>query len=828
MLIASSVLAMLIGLVFGAPFWAVTDLLRATDAREHTRVTLVEVNGLEKLVLDLETGARGYLITRQQRFLQPWEAAREAFPVEARKVVGLARTTELRRQAVEIARDGDSFLRDYSIPLVEAAKQGDPSAWSVATTVEGKRRVDHFRAQFDRFDREARTILAAQEQAAETKVRWATAAAAGGLVASVLLIAGYNGYLTRAIVRPVRRAAAVATRLAGGDLSARMPGTGTGEIGELEDAFNGMGSSLEESRRLADEAHMRLKLLYEAGTAVGTTLDVGRTAEELVRVVVPEFADFVTIDLAVTVQRGEEHPPAESEELCRVAGGGIGELVPFQPAGSLITWRPSTPQASSLRHGITMVEPDLRSSTAWRSQDGEEAGRILDRGCHSLITTPLSAHGTRMGVVSFWRSQPHGEFDDEDLSYAAELVAKAGVAIDNARRYTQERDTALTLQRSLLPQRLSDRPAVEVASRYLPAGVQAGVGGDWFDVIPLSGCRVALVIGDVVGHGIHASATMGRLRTAVRTLADVDLPPDELLTHLDDLVIHLLNEQQSGTAEGDAAVFGELGATCVYAVYDPVSRCCTMATAGHLLPVLVTPDGATEVVSGPVGPPLGIGGLPFETTELYLAPGSVIALFTDGLVEVRDRDIEQGLAELRRALAMPAASLEDACDVVTGALLDGRRAADDAALLLARTGALSADRFATWDVPADPARVSRARRLAMDQLHAWGLDELGFITELVVSELVTNAIRHAASPIRLRLIRGNTLICEVSDGSSTAPHLRRARVFDEGGRGLLLVAQMTQGWGTRQTTSGKTIWCEQALPEPVPGDGAGEGFPDVA
>jgi anti-sigma regulatory factor (Ser/Thr protein kinase) len=416
-----------------------------------------------------------------------------------------------------------------------------------------------------------------------------------------------------------------------------------------------------------------------------------------------------------------------------------------------------------------------------------------------------------MGVVTFWRSRQAGSFEEAEVSYAAELAAKAAVAIDNARRYTRERDTALTLQRSLLPQRLSAQSAVEVASRYLPAGSQAGVGGDWFDVIPLSGARVALVVGDVVGHGIHASATMGRLRTAVRTLADVDLPPDELLTHLDDLVIHLADDEETDDTESDAAAFGNLGATCLYAVYDPVSARCTLATAGHPLPVLVTPGHAPEPVTGPVGPPLGVGGLPFEATELRLPAGSVLALFSDGLIEARGRDIDQGLADLCGALTLPAASLEDTCDIVTDAMLDGRPA-DDVALLVARTAALPAEQVATWAIAADPAEVARARKLATDQVEAWGLTEAEFITELVVSELVTNAIRYGDPPIQLRLIRDRSLICEVSDSSSTAPHLRRARVFDEGGRGLLLVAQLTQAWGARQTTTGKTIWCKQALP----------------
>jgi len=338
----------------------------------------------------------------------------------------------------------------------------------------------------------------------------------------------------------------------------------------------------------------------------------------------------------------------------------------------------------------------------------------------------------------------------------------------------------------------------------------AGVGGDWFDVVPLSGTRVALVVGDVVGHGIHASATMGRLRTAVRTLADVDLPPDELLTHLDDLVIHLTTDDDTadGRVRDDT---GEIGATCLYAVYDPVSRVLTLASAGHVPPAVLLPDGTVSVIGLSPGPLLGVGGLPFESTELELPEGSLLAFCTDGLIEARDRDVGLGLERLCEALASPVPSLEVTSDAILKALLPDSPA-DDVALLLARTRALHADQVAAWSLPSDPAIVADARAHASRQLAAWGLEDAAFVTELVVSELVTNAIRYGGVPIGLRLIRDRTLICEVSDASNTAPHLRRARTYDEGGRGLHMVAQLTQGWGTRQTPLGKTIWTEQPLP----------------
>ncbi len=312
-------------------------------------------------------------------------------------------------------------------------------------------------------------------------------------------------------------------------------------------------------------------------------------------------------------------------------------------------------------------------------------------------------------------------------------------------------------------------------------------------------------MGDVVGHGIQSSATMGRLRTAVRTLADVDLPPDELLTHLDDLVTHL-------AADGSGEEVAELGATCLYAVYDPISRRLALAAAGHPAPAVVLPGGTAEFLPVTAGPPLGVGGLPFEATERELPEGSVVALYTDGLIEDRDRDLDGATEELRRALTAPAASLEALADDVLKAVLPDQPG-DDVALLLVRTRALGGDRVATWDVPPDPAQVAVLRQAATERLTAWGLAETAFVTELVVSELVTNAIRYGEPPIQLRLIRDRALICEVSDASSTSPHLRRAHAYDEGGRGLLLVAQLTQRWGSRQTGAGKTIWAEQPLPD---------------
>ncbi|MGW0753428.1 SpoIIE family protein phosphatase [Streptomyces sp. NPDC002587] len=557
-------------------------------------------------------------------------------------------------------------------------------------------------------------------------------------------------------------------------------------------------------------ARRRLALLNRASVRIGTTLDLGQTTRELADVAVPDLADAVSVDLLESVARGEEAAEEAGGLVHRMAVHSVmGEaLQVMYSAGEVFHFDPRTPQARCLTEQQPILEPVLQSSPGWYFRDPERIRRALGLGAHSLIVVPLTARGLLLGLLSLWRAERPEPFEEDDLTLAEEFAARAAVCIDNARRYTQQYQGALTLQRSLLPRELPEHSAVEVAHRYLPADPATGVGGDWFDLIPLSGARVALVVGDVVGHGLHAAATMGRLRTAVHTLASLDYAPDEVLSHLDDLVNRLADEQESadGRSQGQQIV----GATCLYAVYDPISRRCTLARAGHLPPAVVTSDGMVSLPDLPEGPPLGLGGLPFEAAELELAEGSLLALYTDGLVEA-GHDLDEGLARLREVLSRPGRSLEETCTAVQDALLP-EHPRDDVALLLARTRVLAPEQVASWELPAEPTAASRARERTEATLTKWGLEELIFTAELVVSELVTNAYRYGGgTPMTLRLIRDRSLICEVSDSSSTAPHLRRARTTDEGGRGLLLVAQLTDRWGTRYTRDGKTVWTELPL-----------------
>ncbi|MCX4734974.1 SpoIIE family protein phosphatase [Streptomyces sp. NBC_01363] len=556
----------------------------------------------------------------------------------------------------------------------------------------------------------------------------------------------------------------------------------------------------------AEFATERLLLLYEAGARIGTTLDVTRTAQELADVAIPGFCDAATVDLADPVLRGDEPvtPDGGTLEMRRTAVAAVRADHPLYPVGHVVGFVPGRTRAMRVHSDDADLQSDF-TKLGWRNWDRDVAERIREQGYHSLVSVPLHARGVILGMANFWRSGDSEPFDDDDLSFAEELVARAAVGVDNARRYTREHAMAVTLQRSLLPRVLPEQNALDVAHRYLPA--HEGVGGDWFDVIPLSGARVALVVGDVVGHGLHAAATMGRLRTSVHNFSSLDPAPDELLGHLDELVARIDRDEAE---DGDVEI---AGATCLYAIYDAVSGNCTVARAGHPGPVLVLPDGTVDFPEVPTGLPLGIGGMPFEAAEFHVPEGSRLVLYTDGLVERRGRDIDTGLDLLREALAGRDRTPEETCDDVLDALLHDQPD-DDVALLVARTRTLDPDQVAQWAVATDPAAVAGVRKHVAEWLTDRGLEEEAFATELILSELVTNAVRYGTAPIEVRLLYDRNLICEVSDSSSTSPHLRYAATTDEGGRGLFLVAQFAERWGTRYTETGKVIWSEQTVGEP--------------
>ncbi|GAA3118606.1 SpoIIE family protein phosphatase [Streptomyces echinatus] len=561
--------------------------------------------------------------------------------------------------------------------------------------------------------------------------------------------------------------------------------------------------------REAAAARRNLALLNEAGARIGNSLDLETTARELLDVVVPGFCDLATVDLYQGLLAGDEAPPGladGSAELRRVAFASAVSGAPFIGSGQ--------PVEVGAVHHFPFNSPCADALRTARPQHvpAEEGGLV-----QSTLAVPMVAHDTVVGLAQFSRTKGSEPFGERDRDLAVELAARAAVCIDNARLYRREHERALILQRSLLPPGDPEASGLDIACRYLPGNAATEVGGDWFDVIELPGHRTALVVGDVMGRGLRAAVAMGELRTAVRTLALLDLEPAEVLSALDEIARGLGTPggvQQATRAARqprDADLSEVYLATCVYAVYDSVTRRCTFANAGHLPPVLVEPGEAALMLDVPPGMPLGVGGEPFEEVEVELPEGALLALYTDGLVESRDHPLDEGLQAFVGALTDPSEPLEDVCDHVLNTL-DTHHGEDDIALLMARVQGLPADSVGDWTLPREPRSVGRAREHARGRLLSWDLEPLVDTTELLVSELVTNALRYGEGEIRLRLLLDRTLVCEVWDAGLVQPRRRRARDTDEGGRGLQLVGLLSAAWGSRRTPRGKTVWFELPLP----------------
>ncbi|MFF5963656.1 SpoIIE family protein phosphatase [Streptomyces collinus] len=565
--------------------------------------------------------------------------------------------------------------------------------------------------------------------------------------------------------------------------------------------------------REAAAARRNLALLNEAGARIGNSLDLETTARQLLDVVVPGFCDLATVDLYQGLLAGDETPPGLADgsgELRRVAFASAVSDAPFAGTG--------VPVAVGAVHHYPFNSSCADALRTARPQTvpGEDGGLV-----QSTLAVPMVAHDTVVGLVQFARAKGSEPFGDRDRDLAVELAARAAVCIDNARLYRREHERALILQRSLLPPGDPEASGLDIACRYLPGNVNTGrpseVGGDWFDVIELPGHRTALVVGDVMGRGLRAAVAMGELRTAVRTLAQLDLEPAEVLSQLDEIARGLgapggVQQATRAARRPREADLSEVYlATCVYAVYDSVTRRCTFANAGHLPPVLVEPGEPALMLDVPPGMPLGVGGEPFEEVEVELPEGALLALYTDGLVESRDHPLDEGLQAFVSALSDPTQPLEDVCDHVLNTL-DTHHGEDDIALLMARVQGLPTDSVGDWTLPREPRSVGRAREYARAQLLAWDMEPLVDTTELLVSELVTNALRYGEGEIRLRLLLDRTLVCEVWDSGLVQPRRRRARDTDEGGRGLQLVGLLSAAWGSRRTPRGKTVWFELPLP----------------
>ncbi|WP_018385960.1 SpoIIE family protein phosphatase [Wenjunlia vitaminophila] len=552
-------------------------------------------------------------------------------------------------------------------------------------------------------------------------------------------------------------------------------------------------------------------ILQHAAARIGFSLDITETAQALADVVAPDLADLASVDLAEPVLEGDEPLPPHGRgvrDLARVAtASASGEW----PAGMLQAGE-TYPQPLPEEHVVQNMESGRAVITdraaAVRELGGAESlvDLFLPDGAHSFLAAPLYARGLLLGTVTAYRTEQSDVFEQDDADLLSEIASRAALGIDSARRFVSAQRAAVALQERLLPSAVTSTSGAETAAVYRPAAGPAGIGGDWYDVIPLPSMRLAFVIGDVIGRGLPATAAMGRLRTAIQAYVDLELPPEEVLTHVEDLVQRL-------AAEAPEEHRDTMGATCLCAVYDPTTGRCTFASAGQPPPVLVGPDGTTCLVDVSPGPPLGVGGVPFEPVTVDLEPGSVLALYTDGVSRAVDGDIDHGIRHLQEGLAEAVRSGAPLQEVPHRVLVTPRPSLpqDDMALLLVRTKVVSAQDVACWQFAAEPDSVAGARAMVAEQLGAWDLEQLTYTTELVVSELMTNAIRYAGGPVTLRLLRERVLICEVSDPSNTQPRLLRARETDEGGRGLFIVAQCTTRWGSRYGHKGKTIWTEQPL-----------------
>ena len=561
------------------------------------------------------------------------------------------------------------------------------------------------------------------------------------------------------------------------------------------------------SERFVDPALMRRQMLDDALTRIGDTLDIDDVARVLLDAIVPHFCNVAGLLLLESLAGDDElpsHGPEGSVPLRRIALLHDGKDPAWEatfPTGEILRYPSNTPYYRCMDTGAPVLEATISKSQAseiakaWRRKP---VAKLLSGA--SMVVLPLIARGTMLGFFVCTRQEGFRRFDAYDVEIGMDFATRAAVFIDNARRYSREHATALTLQRSMLPTGLSAPSSVEVRHRYLPGSKMIEVGGDWYESIALPGGRVALVVGDVAGHGVRAAVTMGRLRTAIHTLAMLELPPADSLLQLDELM-HTLGEREPHFA------------TCAYAVYDAVSGECEVAVAGHLPPLLVHPDGSNELLDVPPSPPLGIGDGEVESRRFQVEDGSLFVLYTDGLVENKGQDISDGLARLRGIFGpgSPTRPLEDLCKAtLDGVYSDHQR--DDIAMLIARLRRLPEDSYASWTLAPKLTSVREARSVLAEPMKRWDLEDLIPTTELLVSELVTNAVKYSRGEVTLRLVNEKALVCEVLDSSGALPRLRQANSDDESGRGLQVVRQLSQRWGARRTATGKVVWCEQPLP----------------
>ena len=619
----------------------------------------------------------------------------------------------------------------------------------------------------------------------------------------------------------------------------------------------------EVTRRGGQRASDRIGLLERIGERLSSSLELNVTMRQVAETLVPQFADHCFIDLFhgdVLVRRAQLH-----------ARGWIPAPGTWALTGEQIYYPPGHFCAEAMSRLDTVVVDDMEAGN-FPPPSKEGPRECADMKLTSVIAAPLIARGQLLGVMSLAlsmlteREERHYGADDRDFLSA--IASRIALAIDNAMLFEEERRTALAFQTSLLPKDPPFVDGLEVAYKYVPAkplethgqGIQTQVGGDWYDIIPLSAGRVGIVIGDVEGRGARAAAVMGQLRAALRAFAQDDKSPAEILRRLDDWVRALgpAAAEEHGFAAADPPTV-----SCTYLVYDAWSRTLSFANAGHVPPLIVRGHDVSQLEIMDRGVLLGVRGkgvpgLPtYREENRYLAPGSTLVFYTDGLIDRRQRADGSGHYTDGEVQQMLRQAVRDAADGTVEQIAAAAETAvpgeidDDMAVVVVRTSPVD---LASWEgqFPAEPIRVSEARRLAHETFMSWGMDiEQADLTCLLVSEVVTNVVLHAAvSPtprhelvlegagagplgligdweiapfedglgtpagkdFTLRLRRGHEAVwVEVFDADLRLPRIRSAGESDEGGRGLYLVDQLASRWGSRPTKDGKAVWFEMPI-----------------
>ena len=548
---------------------------------------------------------------------------------------------------------------------------------------------------------------------------------------------------------------------------------------------------LRERERLAgqrvDASARSLKLLSDASRALAETLEVDATLTTITSLAVPVLGDWCGVHLL---------DPAGSLQLAAHAADEPGIDMVLGGRAERAQDRGGIDLEQAISSGATRREASLPSPVLEELRSSFP-DRAVDPG--TVLVVPLTAHGRMLGTLTLVRI-PGPPYTDGEAELAEELARRAALAVDNATRYTSERETALVLQRSMLPELRPFAPGLRVASRYLPGAEGLNVGGDWYDLIPLVDGRQGLVVGDVAGRGIAAAAGMGQLRAVVRAYALEGHSPARLLEHVDRFV----------TMQRTVSFV-----TCLYAVIDTSARTLTVASAGHLPPLLLDDDGA-RLVEVPTGAPLGTSFGGFQDMTIELEPNTTVLLYTDGLVEERTRSIDEGLATLRAAASRWRRSPEALCDGVLLTMSEQRPLEDDTALLAVSLDA-SLEPDATcdleaFDLPAEPSSAGAARARLGKILRACGAAPQIDVAKLLVTEVVANAVRHAGGDrIDLTVTVDNAAVrVEVGDEADSDPVPGPAPgIEDPGGRGLMIVDALASRWGyERRLGGGKRVWFE--------------------